>query len=184
VTAVNGDRDRPSPLADADTLLRRAVELVRQARPMPLSSSVVINREEVLELLEQAVAQLPEELREARWLLKEREEFLERSRAEGDDIIAQASNRAEAMVQRTEVVRAADGRARRIIAEAEARSRDMRLEVEDYCDQRLASFEIALERVGNAVADARTRLRLPRNEPAPPEPEPVDDSGFYDQDHG
>jgi vacuolar-type H+-ATPase subunit H len=184
VTAVNGDRDRPSPLADADTLLRRAVELVRQARPMPLSSSVVISRDEVLELLEQAVAQLPEELREARWLLKEREEFVERARAEGDDIIAQASNRAEAMVQRTEVVRAADGRARRIVAEAEARARDMRLEVEDYCDQRLASFEIALEKVTNAVAEARTRLRLPRNEPAPAEPEPVDESGFYDQDHG
>ena len=87
-------------------LLRRVVDIIA-ARPMPLSSSVMINRDEVLELVEDALARLPEELRAARWLLKEREEFLAKVQREGDDILDAARARAERMVQRTEVVRAA-----------------------------------------------------------------------------
>lgn len=177
------DAESPlAPIADSETLIRRVLELIRQARPMPLSSSVMISREEVEELLEQAVANLPDELRRARWMLKEREEFLAQTRVEGDEIIHQASARAEQMVQRQEVVRAAESRARHIVADAETEARRMRREVEDYCDQRLASFEIAIARVSKAVEDARARLRLPSPEPEP-EPEPVvDESGFYDQD--
>ena len=50
---------------------------------MPLSASVMINRDEVLELLEDAIERLPDELRAARWLLKEREEFLAQDPARG-----------------------------------------------------------------------------------------------------
>ncbi|MEO6628066.1 MAG: hypothetical protein ABIP03_05795, partial [Aquihabitans sp.] len=66
--------------ADAEDLLRRVGELVAAARPMPLSSSAMINKEEVLELLEEAQARLPDELREARWLRKERDEYLAKMR--------------------------------------------------------------------------------------------------------
>jgi F0F1-type ATP synthase membrane subunit b/b' len=173
------------PLADTDTLLRRVIAIVRQARPMPLSASVIISREEVLELLDEAVEQLPEELREARWLLKEREEFLERARAEGEEIIAQASLRAEQMVQRQEVTRAAEARARQIVTDAEAQARQMRHEVEDFCDQRLASFEITLDKVRKAVDEGRARLRPPLPEPPPAvvEEEPAEpESTFFDQD--
>ena len=47
---------------------------------MPLSASVMINKEEVLDLLGEAIERLPDELRAARWLLKEREEFLAKVR--------------------------------------------------------------------------------------------------------
>ena len=57
---------------DAELLVKRALDTVNSARPMPLSASVMINRDEVAELLEEAIARLPEELRAARWLLKER----------------------------------------------------------------------------------------------------------------
>src|SRR2546423_9609974 len=54
---------------------------------MPMSASVLVNREEFLELLEESIATLPQELRHSRWLLKEREEFLSQARREADDII-------------------------------------------------------------------------------------------------
>ena len=73
----------------------------------------MISKEEVLELLDEAIERLPEELRAARWLLKEREEFLAKVRHEGDEILDQARARAERMVQRTEVVKAAEHRATR-----------------------------------------------------------------------
>jgi cell division septum initiation protein DivIVA len=126
---------------------------------MPMSTSVMVNKDEVLELLDDALEQLPDELRAARWLLKEREEFLAKVRREGDEILEQARARAERMVQRTEVVKAAEGRARKIIDEAQAEARRLRNETEDYCDQKLASFEIVLERTMKMVAAGRAKLQ-------------------------
>jgi hypothetical protein len=59
----------------------------------------------------------------------------------------------------------------------------MKLEIEDFCDQRLASFEILLERTLKTVVVGREKLNGRMNDarpPAPPEPEPV--SNFFDQD--
>jgi vacuolar-type H+-ATPase subunit H len=116
-------------------------------------------REEALDLLDEAIVRFPEELKAARWLLKEREEFLAKVRREGEDILDQARARAERMVQRTEVVKAADSRARQIVDRAEDQARRMRLECEDFCDQKLASFEIVLERTQKLVAAGRTKLQ-------------------------
>ena len=146
---------RRAPQHEAELLLKRVLDTVAGARPMPLSASVMINRDEVVEMLEEAIARLPDELRAARWLLKEREEFLAKVRREGDDILEQARARAERMVQRTEVVKAADARARQIVDRAEDQARRMRLECEDFCDQKLASFEIVLERTQKLVAAGR-----------------------------
>ena len=141
--------------ADVGELLRRIAELVANARPMPLSASVMINRDEVLELVEEAADRLPEELRQARWLLRERDEFLATVQRQGDDILDQARVQAERMVQRTEVVRAAQHTARRTVEEAEADARRLRHEAEDYCDQKLAQFEIVLERTTKMVQAGR-----------------------------
>jgi hypothetical protein len=151
---------RPGGAAtDAEQLVRRVLDVVSGARPMPLSSSVMINRDEVVELLEEALDRMPEELRAARWLLKEREEFLAKVRREGEDILEQARARAERMVQRTEVVKAAEARARQVVEKAEDQARRMRLECEDFCDQKLASFEIVLERTQKVVAAGRAKLQ-------------------------
>ncbi|MEZ5340218.1 MAG: hypothetical protein R2706_01870 [Acidimicrobiales bacterium] len=61
---------------DVDELLESAIAVVDAGRPLPMSSSVKVNRDELLDLLEAARDQLPEELRRARWLLKERDDFL------------------------------------------------------------------------------------------------------------
>jgi hypothetical protein len=175
------DRDLGELTLDVETLLRRVTSVVGNARPMPLSASVMINRDEVLELVEEALNRLPEELRAARWLLREREEFLEKVQREGEEILDDARNRAERMVQRTEVVRAAQQAARRTVEEAEAGARRLRHEAEDYCDQRLAQFEIVLDRTLKTVQAGRARLTtVPVG---PEEPEEVGaESGFFDQD--
>ncbi len=181
----------PYQQPQSEQLFRRVAELIAGARPMPLSASVMINKDEVLELLEEAISRLPDELRAARWLLKERDEFLAKVRREGDDILDQARARAERMVQRTEVVKAADQRARSIIEAADDESRRLRLESEDYCDQKLASFEIVLERTLKTVAAGRSKLQgnpltgeVPqvRGGEAAPEEDPHRGPGFFDQD--
>ena len=177
--------DRPG----TEALLKRVHEVISNARPMPLSASVMINKDELLELLDEAISRLPEEIRQARWLLKERQEFLDKVQREGDDILDAARVRAERMVQRTEIVRAAEAKARRTVEEANDEARRLRLEAEDYADQKLAQFEIILERTAKQVAAGRERLRAA---PAPQqqvagaagaiETESESSEAFFDQD--
>ena len=107
--------------AETEDVLLQLRDVIEAARPVPLSASSMIAKEEVLELVDEALAQLPEELRAARWLLKEREEFLARTRHEADEMLDQARTRAERMVQRTEVVKAAEARAYEIVEAAAGR---------------------------------------------------------------
>ena len=188
------EMERPRlPGADVEHMLRRLHDIVSSARPMPLSTSVMINRDEVLDALDEIIERLPDELRAARWLLKEREEYLAKVRREGEEILDQARTRAERMVQRTEVVKASEARARRIIEEANEQAAQMRNEVEDFCDQKLASFEIVLERTMKMVASGRAKLQVSLNSgevpavgraPDPAPPEEPSGPAVFDQDLG
>jgi cell division septum initiation protein DivIVA len=194
VTDAGSERGRPPsehPSPQAEQLLRRVADLIDQARPVPLSTSVMVNKEEVLDLLNEGIDRLPDELRAARWLLKERDEFLASVRREGDEILGQARARAGAMVQRTEVAKAAEVRARQVIEKAESDARAMRHEVEDFCDQRLASFEILLQRIERTVGEGRAKLQGSARLTGPglsASDDDVDDEsgleppGFFDQD--
>ena len=147
----------------------------------------MINKEEVLALLQATVQGLPEELRAARWLLKERDDFLAKVQTEGDQIIATSRASAEQMVQRTELVKTAEERARRVVAEAEDKAREMKLETEDWCDQKLGAMEIVLDRTMRTVASGRSRLqgaRPPGGDPAEAAPESNESDGFFNQDEG
>ena len=146
----------PAGVADLVAELRYIIE---SARPLPLSASSTINKEDVLGRIDEIQANMPDELRSARWLLKEREEFRAKMRREGDEIVALARNRAEQMVQRTQVVKAAEARARKVLEVAEADSRRLRLEAEDYCDQKLGSFENALQKTLQQVGAGRAKLQ-------------------------
>lgn len=188
-------RERPSPYQapKVEPLLRRAIETVEAARPVPLSSDSRINKDELLEILTEALSRLPDELRAARWLLKEREEFLAETRREGDEILELARVRAARMVERTEVHREAEARARQLVDQAEADARQLKFEVEDYCDRKLGSFEVVLQRtlktisVGRAKMQGATARMVDAQGPAPREREqdrrrPVDDE--YDDGSG
>lgn len=177
--------DQPAAgyVGDAETLLRRSIDIIANAPTMPLSSSPRLDRDEIIELLAEALERLPNELRQARWMLKERQEFVAKTRREADEILEAARVRAERMVQRTEVVRAAEQRARQVMETAETDSRRLRHETEDFLDQRLGSFEILLDKLQKTVAAGRQRLSI--GAPSPPTGEyAVDDpsKGFFDQD--
>ncbi len=180
----------PPPVADLDTqgLLRRAVDMVQGAKAMPLSASVLVGREELVGLLEAALQRLPDELRQARWLLRERDDFLAEEGREADALMEEVRTQAERMVSRTEIVRQANHVAQRILDDANEEARRMRHEAEDYCDQKLAGMEIVLDRIMRTVRSGRDKLAA--TTPAAPEPvEPANaaeegrtEDGFFDQD--
>jgi F0F1-type ATP synthase membrane subunit b/b' len=176
---------------DSEALVRRVIEIIGNAKPLPLSTTVRVEKEEVLELLDDALDRFPQELRQARYMLKERDEYLAKVQREADEILEAARVRAERMVQRQDIVREATHTAERIVEKARDEAARLRMEAEDYCDQKLAGFEIVLERTAKTVAAGREKLR------ATPAPASGDqtlgfgggagpahdlDDGFFDQD--
>jgi len=154
------DDNLPNPYAvpEVEDLLEEAIEVLAEARPLPMSNTVKVNRDELLHLLEQAQGRLPEELRAARWLLKERDDFVAKARQEHQDLIDEGRAQVGRMVERQQIVKAAEQRARQIVAEAKEEANTLKRQVEDYCDQRLASFEMILDRTSTTVRKGRERL--------------------------
>jgi F0F1-type ATP synthase membrane subunit b/b' len=159
-------------------------DLIETARAMPMSASVLVNRDEALAVVEDALSTLPEELRRARWLLKERDEFLEQARRDADAIIEAARTQAERMVERTEIAREARRSAEQTLTEAEADARRLRHEAEDFVDARLGRFEEMLGRTLAAVRRGRHRLQPDLAAMDAEDSAEDDDEGaaFFDQD--
>jgi vacuolar-type H+-ATPase subunit H len=144
---------------DAQAKLDELTELVENAKSMPLSASVLVNKADVLALLDELRGALPEELREAQWVIKDRDEVIEAGRKEAERIVADGRTEAARLVSRTEVMQTATKEAERVIEEAKENARRMRLEVEDYVDAKLANFEVVLHKTLGAVERGRDKLR-------------------------
>ena len=182
----DGQYEAPQPArtaaADSETLLRRVIDIIATAPTFPLSSTPRIDRDEIIQLLEDALDRLPEDLRTARWMLRERQDFIAKTRREADEILEAGRQQAERMVQRTEVARAAEARARQVMDAAESDARRLRNETEDFIDQRLARFEILLDRLSRAVAAGRNNLKLGSSRAAETVEDEDHSKGFFDQE--
>lgn len=158
------------PSVTAEQFIREAMGIIDAARPMPLSTSVMINRDEVMTLLESALAAVPDETRQARWLLRERDEVLAQARVDANLVIDEARSRVAQMVQRTEVVRSAERRARQLLDDAQIQTRRRRHEVDEYCERQLAQFASAVDQIQIAVQAARRKLGKRVASPVAPAP--------------
>ena len=174
---------------DVEALLDELVTVVEKAKSMPLSSSAIIARDEVLQLLDAARTALPSELQRARRVLQDRDDVRQRAEREASELIDEARAQAAHMVQRTEVVRQARHLAERLVDDAEAEGRKIRHEADDYVDRKLAAFEIVLDKTMRTVQIGRDRLTAAPDEPGgdrgPISSEDLlarPEEGFFDQD--
>ena len=132
---------------DLSARLQQLEQLVLEAKSMPLSSSVLVSREELLQMISEMQESIPEEIKQARWIVKDREDLLGKARAEGERIVEQAHEEQRRMALKEEVARRAEAEAHSILEEAQDRTDAMRREAEDYVDAKLAQFEIALRKI-------------------------------------
>ena len=143
---------------DVYTKLDEVVSVVENARSMPMSASCVINRGEVLALLEEIRELLPEEFRHAQLLLADREAVVDEGRREAQRIIDRAEQERLQLTAETEVVSEAQRQAQRVRSAALEEASTMRREVDDYVDTKLANFEVVLEKTLGAVRRGRDKL--------------------------
>ena len=143
--------------------LRRTLDVlgstVERATSVPLSASCMVNRAEMLSLVERARAELPVELDEAAALLVAHQEVIARAEREAEQILDQARHRADAMVEVSVLVATARGRSEQILDAARSEAARLLRQADEYCDGRLAEFENDLERAMAQVRRGRDRLR-------------------------
>jgi hypothetical protein len=146
-----GKRVEEVPLMDIAQRLQQLEEMAMTAKSMPLSSSVLINREELLEMIQEMREALPEEIKQARWVVKDREQLLAKARRDAEGLIQQALAQQAKLVSGEEVVKEANREAERIVNESREEARQIRHEAEDYTDQKMAAFEAAITRTMEQV---------------------------------
>ena len=143
---------------DVLVLIDKLDDLVHNAKPVPLTDQVRIDREEIYEILDQMRATIPEEIKQARWIVKERQEMLAEAKREVDRMLGEAREQAAREASQTEIVRLAEQQAQEIVEDAQRKARETRLEMEDWADGILSTLEVNLERFLTAVKRGRERL--------------------------
>ena len=144
---------------DVEDMLRMAIQLAHEAKALPMSSSVKINREDLLEILEACLASIPQEIKEARWALRDREELMNAERVKAEQLMNQVKAEAARLIDNMEIIRQAKIRAQEIVLSAEEAGRVRVNETEDFIDRKLGEVEIVLDRLTKTVRTGRERLR-------------------------
>ena len=138
--------------------LEAAIAAIEEARSVPLSASCVINRGEMLQLLDQVKVSFPNDLAKAISILREKEDILENAHKQADGIIAQARDEVARLVEQTTIVSNARKEATRILAEANLEGKKNREEIDEYIDSRLATLEVILNKTLDVISKGRDQL--------------------------
>jgi cell division septum initiation protein DivIVA len=159
---------------DVQNKLDEIVGMVSGARSMPMSASCVVNRAELLAMLEEVRVALPGSLAQAQELIGGRETMVQQAREEADRIVESAHAERASLISGTEIAHQAQQEAERILAEARAEAEEVRAEADDYVDSKLANFEVVLTKTLGSVG--RGREKLLGTGPG------VDENGYEDED--
>ncbi|MEW1611117.1 MULTISPECIES: cell division initiation protein [unclassified Streptomyces] len=159
---------------DVQRKLDEIVEAVGNARAMPMSASCVVNRAELLAMLEEVREALPGSLAHAQELIGGQQQFAEQARQEAERIIRSAHAERSSLITETEIARQSQSEADRILSEARREAEEVRAEADDYVDSKLANFEVVLTKTIGSVDRGREKL-LGRGQG-------LDEQGYQDPD--
>jgi hypothetical protein len=142
----------------AEDKLKRLRETIATARSMPMSASCVINRGDVLTLIDDIIDHLPDEIAAAQEVIDATQSKVSEGEAEAEQIVAEAREQASELAEDSEIVKIAKERAAKIVADADDEAAALRKETDLFIDSRMASFESVLHKTTSQVKTARARL--------------------------
>ena len=143
---------------DAIEKLSSAIKMVEEARGVPLSASCVVHRGEILGVLDEAKASLPDTIAKAESIVANREKVVEEGRVQAEQMIAMAREEASQLIEQTAIMQQAREEAKNILAQARKEAADQKQEIEEYIDSRLATLEVILNKTQEAIVRGRERL--------------------------
>lgn len=143
---------------DVIYLLERLEELLSSGSRVPFSSRVLIDEQECLDVVDQIRHALPEEIKTARQIVKEREQLIAEAHERANRILERAEQQIAQRVDDHAIVRAAEERAQTLLRRAEQEAEEIRRQADDYAYRVLASLDRRLRQVQHVIREGLEEL--------------------------
>lgn len=140
--------------------LNELEELVENSGKIPFTRKVMVEEDRLLDLLDRIRTTMPEEVRQAKWIIQEREKVLNDSQKEAIRIMDDAQKQIEKKADDSEVVRQAKISAEEILAKAEGIAVEIREGAKDYADDILVNLQESLGKIMSQIEQGRSELKL------------------------
>ncbi len=152
-------------------LVDRLEELFNESRSIPLTHSVVVDEDRMLDIIDQMRVSIPEEIKKAQQLLAQKDRLLAQAKEEAERTLAIAREKSEQVVERDAIVAAANARAEQIIAQARHELEITKREADEYVLETLTRLEIEMDRslaqIRNGIRTIQVERQLPRPQGTP-----------------
>ena len=144
---------------DLLSALNELEELIETSTRVPLTRKVLVNEDQVLDLLDRIRTTIPEEIRQAKWIIQEREKVMSDSQKEAMRLLEDAQRKVSQQAEESEIVRKAKEVADSIIAKAEKQAMELREGAKSYADDILTNLLESLDKLSTQVDKGRSELR-------------------------
>lgn len=145
--------------SNIDDIIGSLYDMVQDARAMPLAADkCILERDRVLDMLDEIIAQMPGELKQARTIVESRNELINQARREAEGIIRQAQEQSKQLVTKEAIYEEARKRSEEMVAQTQNKINQLRKAGNDYMDDALRQTE---ETISKALSDVReTRMKF------------------------
>lgn len=140
------------------TMLDELEEVVDRGAKIPMTGKVLVDDEKIFDLIDKIRTALPEELRQAKWITKERERILEEAQTESGKLVDQGRSYISKLVEESEITRQAQSRAEELVGQAKRVSIEIRNGANAYAADLLGRVEKSLIEVVESVQQDREEL--------------------------
>ena len=145
---------------NTEDIIGALYDMVQDARSMPLASDkCILERDRVLDMLDEIIAQLPAELKQARTIVESRNEIVSQARREAEGVLRDAQEKAKQMVTKEAVYVEAKKRSDELVFQTQERMNQLRKAANDYMDESLRQTEEVMANALNEVRDTRMKFR-------------------------
>ena len=145
---------------NTEDIIGALYDLVQDARSMPLAADkCILERDKVLDMLDEIIAQLPGELKQSRTIVESRNELISQARREADGILREAQEKAKQLVTREAIYEEAKKRSEELVSQTQERINLLRKAANDYMDESLRQTEEVISNALNEIRDTRMKFR-------------------------
>ena len=145
---------------NTEDIIGALYDMVQDARSIPLAADkCILERDKVLDMLDEIIAQLPGELKQSRTIVESRNELISQARREAEGIVREAQEKAKQMVTREAIYAEAKKRSEDLVGQTQNRINQLRKAGNDYMDESLRQTEEAISKALAEVRDTRMKFR-------------------------
>ena len=139
-------------------------DVVEKSMAIPFAGRALVDREELLDLIQEIRVNLPGDLKQAKWVKEERQRILDEASKEAETIIKNAEEKMASLIDDHEITQKAYAQANEIVVAAQNNARELRLGTKQYADDVMASLETKIQKLADIVRENRKELNEKRKE--------------------